>query len=73
MHDSWAAYAVTVDLQTQFTGAVKIDHAIEAKIYITKETRSLYFMRGTVTQNDESIAAFTALVKKLPQYKKQSS
>ncbi len=73
LHDSWAAYAVTVDLQTQFTGAVKIDHAIEAKIYITKETRSLYFMRGTVTQNDESIAAFTALVKKLPQYKKQSS
>lgn len=71
LHDSWAAYAVTVDLQTQFTGAVQIDHVIEAKIYITKETRSLYFMRGTVEQNDQSVAAFTALVKKLPQYKKQ--
>lgn len=72
LQDSWAAYAVTVDLQTQFTGSVKIGQVIEAKIYITKETRSLYFMRGTVTQNDESIAAFTALVKKLPHHKKQA-
>ncbi len=71
LHDKWAAYAVTVDLQTQFTGAVKIGHIIEAKIYITKETRSLYFMRGTITQNNESVAAFTSLVKKLPQYKKR--
>ncbi len=73
LRDSWAAYAVTVDLQTQFTSAVKIGHAIEAQIYITKETRSLYFMRGTATQNDESIMAFTALVKKLSHHKKQSS
>lgn len=71
LYDSWAAYAVTVDLQTQFTGAVKIGHVIEAKIYITKETRSLYFMRGTVEQNGEAVAAFTALVKKLPNHKKQ--
>lgn len=77
LHDSLAAFAVTVDLQTQFTGAVQIYQPIEAKIYITKETRSLYFMRGTVNQmvaqNNQSVAAFTALVKKLPNHKKQSA
>lgn len=72
LHDHSAAFAVTVDLQTQFTGAVQINDAIEAKIYITKETRSLYFMRGTVEQNDQSVAAFTALVKKIPLHKKQT-
>lgn len=77
LHDNQAAFSVTVDLQTQFTGAVQINQIIEAKIYITKETRSLYFMRGTVNQmvnqNDQSVAAFTALVKKIPNYQKQSA
>lgn len=73
LHDDRAAFSVTVDLQTQFTGAVQIEQIIEAKIYITKETRSLYFMRGTVDQNDQSVAAFTALVKKIPNYQKQTS
>ncbi len=65
--------AATIDLQTQFTGAVKLDQHIESHTLITKETGNLLFMRGTVEQAGQSVAAYTGLIKKVRTSKKTPS
>lgn len=61
-------YAVTVDLQTQFTGAARIGEPLEAQIEVIRETGSFLFMRGLVVQGPEdkpeNMAGFSAIVKK---------
>ena len=62
--DASPGYSVTVDLQTQFMAAGKIDVPVEARVSISKETFSLLFMRGIVEQEGQPSSTFTALVKK---------
>ncbi len=67
-----AAAAVTADIQVQFVSGGRIDRAVDAKIELVRETRSLIFLRGTVVQADDTggntiIASFTGLLKKLHQ------
>ena len=61
-------YAVTVDLQTQFTGAARLDEPLEAQVEVTRETGSFLFLRGLVVQGaeyaPENMASFSAIVKK---------
>ena len=64
-----AAAAVTADIQVQFVASGRIDLPVDAHVEIVRNTRSLIFVRGTVTQGDGSdattIASFTGLLKKL--------
>lgn len=61
-----AGPSVTVELQTQFVGAARMDSLLEARIELTKETGSLLFMRGLVVQGEGSapVASFSAIIKK---------
>lgn len=64
-----AAAAVTADIQVQFVAAGRIVLPVDARVEIVRNTRSLIFIRGTVTQGDgedaTTIASFTGLLKKL--------
>ncbi len=64
LSDNAPGYAVTIDLQTQFTSGAKLHQPITARVSVSRETGSLLFMRGLVEQNDQSVAAYTGLIKK---------
>jgi acyl-coenzyme A thioesterase PaaI-like protein len=59
-----AGTAVTLDLSTQFIGAGKPDVPCDAVTELLKETRRLVFLRGTVEQDGEIIAAFSGTIRK---------
>ena len=59
-----AARAVTLEAHTQFIGAGELEVPHDAIIEILKETRRLAFMRGTVVQGDNLIAAFSGTIRK---------
>ncbi|MEO0441282.1 MAG: PaaI family thioesterase [Pseudomonadota bacterium] len=64
--------AVTMELQTHFIGAARMDQPLEAQVEIARETRKFLFMRGLVVQGDQgesNVASWTAIVKKAPQAK----
>ncbi|XCA04350.1 PaaI family thioesterase [Sphingobium sp. SJ10-10] len=58
------AAAVTVDLSMQYCGSGKIGPHLCAEIELLRETGRLMFLRLTISQNDELIAASTATVRK---------
>lgn len=62
-----AGTAVTLDLSTQFIGAGRLGEPLDALTEITRETRRLLFLRGTVlqgAQDDHVVASFIATVRK---------
>ena len=59
-----AGTAVTLDLNTQFIGAGKADRPCDAVTELLKETGRLVFLRGTVEQEGELIAAFSGTIRK---------
>jgi len=61
-----AGPSVTVELQTYFVGAARLDQFLEARIEVTKETGGMLFMRGTVIQgpSEANVASFSAIIKK---------
>ena len=59
-----AGTAVTLDLSCQFIGAGRADVPCDAVIELLKETRRLVFLRGTVEQGDNLIAAFSGTIRK---------
>ena len=64
--------AVTMELQTHFIGAARMDQPLEAQVEITCETGRFLFMRGLVVQGEkgeDNMASFTAIVKKAPRAK----
>lgn len=64
-----AGFALTMELQTHFTGAARLTEPLEAQIEVVRETGRFLFLRGLVVQGDEgqdNMASFTALVKKDP-------
>jgi len=58
------AAAVTVDLSMQYCGSGKIGPHLCAEVELLRETGRLMFLRLTISQNDELIAASTATVRK---------
>ena len=56
--------SVTLELSTQFVGAGQPDRPLDAVTEIVRETGSLVFVRGSVVQEDNVIAAFSGIVKK---------
>ena len=56
--------SVTVSLDTQFVGAGDLDIPLDAKVEIVRATRRLIFLRGMVVQGDNSIASFSAIIRR---------
>ncbi len=64
--------AVTLELQTHFIGAARMDEPLEAQVEVARETGRFLFMRGLVVQGkngEDNMASFTAIVKKAPKAK----
>jgi acyl-coenzyme A thioesterase PaaI-like protein len=59
-----SGWAMTLDLSTQFIGPARHGVAIDAEVELLRETGRLLFLRGVVTQEEESVASFSATVRK---------
>ncbi len=60
-----AGPSVTLELSTQFVGAGRPDHPLDAVTEIVRETGSLVFVRGMVVQEAHVVASFSGIVKKM--------
>nr|WP_218036547.1 PaaI family thioesterase [Sphingobium sp. EM0848] len=60
------AAAVTVDLSMQYCGSGKIGSILRAEVELLRETARLMFLRLTIHQDENLIAASTATVRKAP-------
>ncbi|WP_176597681.1 PaaI family thioesterase [Sphingobium sp. 15-1] len=60
------AAAVTVDLGMQYCGSGKIGPTLCAEVELLRETGRLMFLRLTIAQDGNLIAASTATVRKAP-------
>lgn len=62
-----AGFSVTLDLNTQFVGAGRIDEPLDALVELVHETGRLVFLRGMVVQGDGDhhiVAAFSGTIRK---------
>ena len=67
-----AGPSVTLELQTHFTGAARMNEPLESRVEVTRETGRFLFLRGLVVQGEngtDNMASFTAIVKKAPKAK----
>ncbi|WP_051749587.1 PaaI family thioesterase [Sphingobium chlorophenolicum] len=64
------AAAVTVDLGMQYCGSGKVGPALRAEIELLRETGRLMFLRLTISQDGNLIAASTATLRKAPESQK---
>jgi len=62
--DHGALGGATIDLSTQFAGAVDLSRPLDLILEIVRETGRLRFLRGTVEQGDAMIASFMGTVRK---------
>ena len=60
------AAAVTVDLSMQYCGSGSIGLHLRAEVELLRETGRLMFLRQTIFQDDNLIAASSATVRKAP-------
>lgn len=59
------AKAVTLTCNSEFVSAGNVDGIVEARGDVLRETRSLVFVRGLVTQGDRTLLAFSGTLKKI--------
>jgi len=59
------ARAVTLTCNSEFIGAGALDAVVEASGELLRETRSLVFVRGLVTQAGRPLLAFSGTLKKI--------
>ena len=59
-----AGPSVTLELSTQFVGAGRMSEPLDAVTEIVRETGKLVFVRGTVEQSDNRVAAFSGIIRK---------
>ncbi len=55
----------TIDLQTQFVAPGDLTRPLDALVTLTRETGRMTFTRGLVVQDDDVVASFTALQRKI--------
>jgi uncharacterized protein (TIGR00369 family) len=58
------AYAVTLDVSTQFLSPGRLGVPLDAEVELLRETGRLAFFRGTLVQEGETIAAFSGTLRK---------
>jgi uncharacterized protein (TIGR00369 family) len=59
------AKAVTLTCNSEFIGAGGLDGNVEAEGEVLRETRSLVFVRGLITQASRPLLAFSGTLKKI--------
>lgn len=59
------AAAVTLTCNCEFIGAGGLDHWVESEGEVLRDTRSLMFVRGIVTQGARCLLAFSGTLKKI--------
>jgi uncharacterized protein (TIGR00369 family) len=57
--------AVTLTCNSEFVSAGNLSGIVEARGEVLRETRSLVFVRGLVTQADRTLLAFSGTLKKI--------
>lgn len=57
--------AVTLTFNSEFIAAATLDGVIEARGEILRETKSVLFVRGLVTQRTRAVLAFSGTLKKI--------
>ena len=63
-HWSSAAFGMTVDCNVQFVGAADLERPVDAAVELTRETGQFLFVRGTVDQAGDIVAAFMGMLRK---------
>ncbi|QWC55741.1 PaaI family thioesterase [Erythrobacter sp. 3-20A1M] len=61
-----AGPSVTLEISTQFIGGGDPNRPLDAVSEVMRETGRLLFVRGTVEQDDDIVAAYSGIVRKLP-------
>ena len=61
-----AAPSVTLELSTQFIGGGDPKRPLDAVTEIMRETGKLVFVRGEVVQEDDTVAAYSGIIRKFP-------
>jgi len=56
--------SLTIDLNVQFIGAADMDRPVDSIVQISRETRRMLFMRGTIEQGGDIVASYMGLVRK---------
>ncbi|ALG61303.1 PaaI family thioesterase [Citromicrobium bathyomarinum] len=56
---------VTLELSTQFVGAGDKTRPLDAMTELVRETGKLAFVRGEVVQDDDTVAAYSGILRKL--------
>lgn len=56
---------VTLELSTQFVGAGDPSRPLDAVTELVRETGKLAFVRGDVVQDDDKVAAFSGILRKI--------
>lgn len=59
------AHAVTLSCNSEFLSAGAVDNLVYAEGEVLRETRSLIFVRGLVTQDSRPLLAFSGTLKKI--------
>ncbi|RDC60071.1 hypothetical protein HME9302_01270 [Alteripontixanthobacter maritimus] len=59
-----AGPSVTLEISTQFIGAGDPSRPLDAVSEVMRETGKLVFIRGTVEQDNDRVAAFSGIVRK---------
>lgn len=60
-----AGPSVTLELSTQFVGGGDPGRVLDAVTEIVRETGKLVFIRGMVVQEEETVASFSGIVRKM--------
>jgi len=63
--DAYIEDCVTVSFNAEFISAGEIDHIIKGAASVTLKTGSMVFVRGEITQDDQVVMTFSAVVKRL--------
>ena len=58
------AFAVTLDCETRFLAPGRLGIPLDADVELLRETGRLAFLRGLVVQESETVAAFSATLRK---------
>ncbi|MGQ0534098.1 MAG: PaaI family thioesterase [Caulobacteraceae bacterium] len=59
------AHAVTLTCNSEFVGAGRLDGIVEAEGEVVRDTRSVVFIRGLVTQRSHPLLSFSGTLKKI--------
>jgi acyl-coenzyme A thioesterase PaaI-like protein len=56
---------VTMQFESQFVGGAKVGHLLQSHGEIIRETRTMIFMRGLISQAGKPILAYSAILKRV--------